>query len=407
MADSVAELLVEGQKRQKHGRWREASELFRTAATRDPSDPRPRLLFAVTLQYLGRLNEAIEIYESLRQTAVSCLALCQLSKLSPTRISAEDERELLKGSNECAAADRSRVFYAIGQVRDSQGRFDEAFEAFAAGAAAERLGLDPEQAQNADYEQIRYAKSVFTSEFLTFHSGAGHRAKPIFIVGMPRSGSTLLAQILSAHSQVRDLGESPALATVTRGKYPYPLFGPKAPDHFRRLAKSYLNGVTGRTVDKALANYRAVGIIHLMFPDAVILHSSRDPADTCLSNFFELFDSGNEQSYDLADIGRLYVRYREMMDHWKAVLPGRVIDVEYEALVADPDDQARWLLEACKLPWDSRCLRFHESKRPVLTASVAQVRRPIFTSSVGRWRAYRKHLGPLFEALGPYAPSDR
>jgi hypothetical protein len=151
-----------------------------------------------------------------------------------------------------------------------------------------------------------------------------------------------------------------------------------------------------------------IGLIHLMLPKAVILHSVRDPVDTCLACYRQLFETANECSYDLADIGHEYVRYREMMDHWASVLPGRVIDVSHEALVADPERQTRWLVtEACGLEWDPACLRFYETKRPVRTASVAQVRQPIFTTSVERWRRYEKHLAPLFEALGPYAPANR
>ena len=155
-----------------------------------------------------------------------------------------------------------------------------------------------------------------------------------------------------------------------------------------------------------LRNYMNVGMIHLMLPKAVILHSVRDPVDTCLACFRKLFQTGNETSYDLTEIGQEYVRYREMMDHWAAVLPGRVIEVSHEAMVADPEGQTRWLItEACGLDWDPACLRFYEAKRPVHTLSVAQVRQPIFTSSIERWRRYEKHLGPLFEALGPYAPA--
>ena len=149
-----------------------------------------------------------------------------------------------------------------------------------------------------------------------------------------------------------------------------------------------------------------IGLIHLMLPKAVILHSVRDPVDTCLACYRKLFLTGHETTYDLTEVGEEYVRFREMMDHWAAVLPGRVIEVSHESLVADPERQIRWLVtEACGLDWDPACLRFYETKRPVRTASVAQVRQPIFTTSVGRWHRYEKHLGPLFEALGPYAPT--
>jgi hypothetical protein len=141
-----------------------------------------------------------------------------------------------------------------------------------------------------------------------------------------------------------------------------------------------------------------------MFPKATILNAVRDPIDTCLACYRQLFATGGETLYDLGEIGAEYSRYAEMMEHWRAVAPGRVIDVSLEAMVASPEDRIRWLVcEACGLDWDSACLRFHESARPVRSASAGQVRQPIFASSIGRWRRYEKHLGPLLEALGPLA----
>ncbi|MFI4974509.1 MAG: sulfotransferase [Caulobacterales bacterium] len=406
MPSSVSELLALGLERSKAGRWHEASEAFRVALARDPTSAPAAFNLAATLQALGRVDEAIEIHERLRGTQLRLDALRALAQLRPARISAADERDMLAAAAGSSGVDRAKTLYALGYVCDSRGRYDEAFDRFAQGARAYRGTIDPEAELAALDWQVARAKSVFTREFIAFHEGAGHRARPIFIVGLPRSGSTLLEQILAAHPRVRALGESPALATVTAGQYPFQLNGEKTPDHFRRLARAYLNGSSARTVDKALGSYTGVGMIHLMFPGAVILHSVRDAADSCLSRFFQLFETGNEASYDLGDLGRGYVRYREMMDHWSTVLPGRVIDVEHEALIADPEARIRWLLEVCGLPWDERCLRFHEARRPVSTASLAQVRQPIFTGSVGRWRFYRRHLGPLFEALGPYAPDE-
>ena len=178
------------------------------------------------------------------------------------------------------------------------------------------------------------------------------------------------------------------------------------------LAKAYLKALrrrgwrdTARPVDKTLENYLHVGAIALMFPRAVILHAVRDPVDTCLSAWRQLFSEGGETLYDLAEIGAEYRLYRQMMDHWARVLPGRVVEVDHEALVADPEARIRWLVtEACGLPWDDACLSFHEAPGVVRTASAAQVRQPIFRTSLQRWRRYEPHLGPLFEALGPYAP---
>jgi hypothetical protein len=327
---------------------------------------------------------------------------------------------------------KTMLHYALGELEELNGDIDAAFAAFAAGNRLKRQtltgevptppdpdigphprALDPAQAAEEHRVAVAFRKAVFTPDFFAEYEGRGHHiAAPIFVLGMPRSGSTLIEQILSSHRRVQGMGEIYALTQATRGQYPLDLFAANPPGHFRGLAEAYFKavhnhgwGAAPRFVDKALHNYMDIGLIHLMLPKAVILHSVRDPVDTCLACYRKLFQTGNETTFDLGEIGGQYVRYREMMDHWTAVLPGRVIDVGHEVLVADPEKQIRWLVtEACGLDWDPACLRFYETKRPVRTASVAQVRQPIFTTSVERWRRYEKHLGPLFEALGPYAP---
>jgi tetratricopeptide (TPR) repeat protein len=393
---------------------------------------------APVLEVLGRLEEAVAFYR--RRSALPAerlSALAGLADLRPDAISASEKAEITEAARS-ADTDleiRTRLYFSLGEIEERLGDTDAAFAAFAAGNRLRRQVLtgqsprpellpieppvrmlDPSQAAELTRSRVAFRKAVFTPAFMAEYAGQGHHiAAPIFIVGMPRSGSTLLEQILSSHRRVQGLGETPALHEVVQGQYPLDLFAPNPPGHFRALAEAYFKamhargwGGAPRFVDKALNNYMDIGLIHLMMPRAVILHSARDSVDTCLACYRKLFQTGNETTYDLADIGREYVRYREMMDHWAAVLPGRVIDVSHESLVADPDRQIRWLItEACGLAWDPACLRYYETKRPVRTASVAQVRRPIFTTSVERWRRYEKHLGPLFEALGPYAPADR
>jgi hypothetical protein len=191
------------------------------------------------------------------------------------------------------------------------------------------------------------------------------------------------------------------------GRFPYPPTAPPDADHFRELGRRYLasqraRGWRGaaRLIDKTLDSRLHVGMILLMFPRAVILHAVRDPVDTGLACYRQLFATGNETLYDLADIGAEIRRCAAMMDHWRRVAPGRVTEVAYEDLVADPERQIRWLVtQACGLPWSEACLRSHETARPVSTASAEQVRRPIFSTSVGRWRRYEAQLGPLRRAL--------
>jgi hypothetical protein len=202
------------------------------------------------------------------------------------------------------------------------------------------------------------------------------------------------------------MGETAALSVVDQH-----LGGPEPQIHWGDLAEAYLSSMrqrgwkgADRFVDKTLENHLRVGMIHLMFPRSVILESTRDPIDTCLSCYRQLFTEGNETLYDLGQIGRAYVRYRRVMEHWERVLPGRVIRVEHEKLVADPEGQIRWLVtDACKLDWDPACLRFHETAGVVRTASAAQVRRPLFSTSIGRWGRFANELEPLLKALGPYA----
>ena len=254
---------------------------------------------------------------------------------------------------------------------------------------------------------MRKIAESFSEELFKTLDGAGHPSiQPIFVVGMPRSGSTLIEQILSAHPDVRSLGETAVLPQLLeRGA---PMADQNA---LRALARQYLEAArargwrgAGRFVDKTLENYLHVGAIALMFPNAVILHAVRDPLDTCLSCWRQLFAQGAETLYDLAEIGAEYVAYRETMDHWRAALPGRVIDVDHEALVAEPERRIRWLVtEAAGLAWNDACLEFHVAGRAAPTASSAQVRRPIFRTSLQRWRRYEAQLGPLIAALGPYA----
>jgi len=274
-----------------------------------------------------------------------------------------------------------------------------------------------------------FAQLVFNEAFLAQHAGLGHPSNlPIFILGMPRSGSTLIEQILASHPQVHGAGEIDAAEkTLVEMRWPYEGYLRQSPDslvqdmprfsppprpanrYFRELGAGYVKALRSqsqraqRITDKMPINYLYIGMIHLCLPQAVIIHSVRDPLDTCLSCYWRPFTSGYETTYDLTLLGRHYRLYRQVMEHWNRRLPGRILEVAYERLVAEPEAEIRRLLAACGLPWNDACLRFHENRRAVGTASLSQVREPIFTRGLGRWRRYEKHLGPLIEALGPYA----
>jgi hypothetical protein len=413
---------------QSLGRWREAAAAYEAALALRPDAAETAFNLAAALAVLGRTGEAIERYR--RLTADPALALRALTALALLDSSAVSDAELatLRRASSDPAVDpdlRTGLLFALGEVLEARRADDEAFTAFAAGNRLkyERLVAaangpagpagHPKAVARDHARALDRLKSMFTPDFIAAHNGGGNAtARPIFIVGMPRSGSSLIEQILSSHPAVQGLGESPALAETLERHRAYDPAQPTDRAYFRDLADAYLAELrargwkaNARPADKTLESFLHVGMISLMFPRAVILHSVRDPVDTCLACYRQLFAAGNETLYDLGQIGAEYVGYRAVMDLWREVLPGRIVDVSHEALVEDPDTRIRWLVtEVCGLAWDPACLDFHRTERSVHTASVAQVRQPIFTTSLQRWRRYERHLGPLFEALGPYAP---
>ncbi len=235
---------------------------------------------------------------------------------------------------------------------------------------------------------------------------------PIFILGMPRSGSTLVEQILASHPQVLGAGELRTLDRLVHQGGGIEALATLQAEDCRRLGERYLADLRSlpagktRITDKMPGNFMYVGLIQLILPHAKIIHTMRDPVDTCLSCFSRLLSVGHHFSYDLAELGRYYRHYRELMDHWRSVLPaGTMLDVAYEDVVDDLEGQTRRMLEYLGLPWDERCLSFHKTVRPVVTASSVQVRRPLYRSGVARWRQYEAHLGPLLAELEGCRPA--
>lgn len=260
----------------------------------------------------------------------------------------------------------------------------------------------------AEVKRFHRIATVFDHGLFERSQGGGDPSPvPIFVLGMPRSGSTLIEQILASHPLIHGAGELPALENVTRS-LPYPECVPSlAADQLARLGQSYLACLPplargqARIIDKYPSNFLGIGLIRLILPNAKIIHTIRDPVDTCVSCYSKLFTSGVNYSYDLAELGRYYYCYSALMNHWRCVLPpGSMLDVRYENVVGDLEGQARRMIEYCGLPWDDRCLMFHASSRPVKTASAAQVRKPLYRSSLQRWRRYEGDLGPLLAELG-------
>jgi hypothetical protein len=266
----------------------------------------------------------------------------------------------------------------------------------------------------------RLQKAVCTREFFATRAGVGcERADPIFIVGLPRAGSTLLEQILASHSQVEgtmELSEIPRLVQQLQGRnsdedqprYPAVLADLTA-EQLRQFGEKYLADTqayrSGKGqgvpffIDKMPNNFRHIGLIHLILPNARIIDARREPMACCFSNFKQLFANGQEFTYSLQDIGRYYRTYVELMQHWDEALPGKVLRMQHEAVVEDLEGSVRRLLEFCGLPFEPACLEFWKTERNVRTASSEQVRRPIFKEGLDQWRNFEPWLGPLKEAL--------
>jgi tetratricopeptide (TPR) repeat protein len=394
--------------------WDEAAAAYqRAVALRDDAIETRRSL-AIVLSILGRIDQAAAQHRRLiDHPSTADWALTRLALLKPAAITDDDLARIVAGARRPDADGETRIglLFALGEVLERRGDDAGAFAAFAEGNRLKRAaligaGVDVERLIGAHAAAARAVATAFTADLLERHKAEGlSTAAPIFIIGMPRSGSTLIEQILASHPDVAAFGEAAALPPLLEHGFV------AGQAETRALARRYLEAMrrrgwrgVGRFVDKTLENYLHVGAIALMFPNAVILHAVRDPVDTCLSCYRQLFASGAETLYDLADIGAEYVAYRGVMDHWRTVLPGRLVDIDHEALVADPEGQIRWLVtEACGLTWNDACLRFYEGARPVRTASSGQVRQPIFATSVARWRRYEAELAPLLAALGPYA----
>jgi len=281
-----------------------------------------------------------------------------------------------------------------------------------------------DRAEASEAAMADFVMRFFDADRLAALAGHGvAEATPIFVIGMPRSGTTLTERIIAAHPRVAARGEIGTVgARLVRRQWPYAWtqataddLPPSAPPdglgpHLGRLAATYLDALRqgdtrhDRLVDKSLDNFLHVGLIHLLFPNARIVEVRRDPVDNGLACFRKNFRTGLEWTYDLAAIGRRYCRYRAVMAHWQQVLPGRVATLQYEALIADPEPVARQLIADIGLDWDPRCLDFHKSRGPVRTASVTQVRQPIYTTSVDTAGQVADMIAPLLTALGPHAP---
>lgn len=373
-----------------------------------------------SLRILGFIDEARAAFEAileLRPTQVE--AHCNLAQFKTYRPDDPHVPQMLSQRHRLESLPdegRIRYWFTVGKMLEDVGRHDESFEAYAQGNRAKHATTPWDEAAHLDLQ--RRIISTFTREKLAGHAlpATAEGPVPVFIVGMPRSGTSLLEQVLATLPGVHGAGEITWLPETLhvengdpgadRGEFPRTLADRSTQDYLR-LGRRYVERLrqlapdATHVVDKLPDNFQHLGLVHLMFPNARIVHAMRDPMDSCFSCYSRLFMGNNlGYSYDLGAVGRYWVSYHELMRHWHAALPaGRILDVPYEAMVSDFEHQARRLVEYLGLPWDDRCLGFHQNRRIVKTASVAQVRKPLYQTSVARWKAYERHLGALLDIV--------
>jgi tetratricopeptide (TPR) repeat protein len=404
-------------------RSEEAIEQNRKIFELDPTKVGALNNIGVALHRLGRLSEADEAYERALLIAPRQVST-HLNLAHLRRFTADDPRlrrleEIAGEMPTLEAGDQISLHFALAKAYEDLNQHEQCFGHLREGNAIKRQQLSYDEGAVLDmFQRIR---TIFTRDLVRQKSGAGDESRvPVFVVGMPRSGTSLLEQILASHSGIFGAGETGSFARAVApfrhpetegGEFPEMVSTLSAQD-LNEIGSAYLNAVQSlapdmaRIVNKLPMNFMFAGLIHLALPNAKIIHARRDPMDTCFSCYSLVFTGNQPFSYDLGELGRYYRGYEALMAHWHEVLPkGVMIDVQYEALVDDIEGQARAMIAHCGLEWEDGCLSFHETERSVRTASSVQVRTPVYRSSIGRWRAYEKFLQPLVEALNPAAPA--
>ena len=402
------------------GRHEDAVNYLDAALERDPAHFPSLLCLGHVLKTVGRQEESIDAY---RRCAAARPdfgeAYWSLANLKTFRFSGSEVREMekqLDGVSGKAEGEDSEIAFsfALAKAFEDRRNYGKAFEYYSRGNARKRprLNYDPIEFQRTNDRII----DVFTREFFEERAGQGcEDDSPILIVGLPRSGSTLLEQILASHSQVEGTAELHyllRLATetgMTRSdgvRYPECMLEMK-PHHFRDLGREYMENTERHRsgaryfTDKMPNNFTGVGFLQAILPNAKVIDARRHPLDSCLGSFKQLFARGQIFTYDLYDLAHCYIQYMRLIDHWNEVLPGKVLTVHYEDVVSDLEQQARRIAAHCGLGWEDGMLRYHETERAVKTASSEQVRQPIYSGSVNLWRRYEGELGELIDYLEP------
>jgi tetratricopeptide (TPR) repeat protein len=417
--DNPEALTLLGQILHETDRYDEAIKVLEQALEATPNNPEALNFYGVALKSVGRLDEARDyILKALKLNSSMFGAYANLNDLVDFSKDIGDELfNRMDAIFEAAANPKADqllpLHFAYAKALDDRGEHVKALEHYVIGGAMKRAQLDYNEAETFGF--FDSICEAFPKEIFANRKFPGiEDERPVFIIGMPRSGSTLVEQILSSHPDVFGAGEVKYLSRALgqlRDRFPslpkYPQMMEKiTPAQLDIVAKNYLvalsNGASDakRITDKLLTNYFFIGLIHLLYPKAKFIHTARDPVDTCLSGFTKLFKDDMPHSYNLTELGRYYRKYRELMAHWDKVLPkGTIHTVVYEDVIADTEKEAKALIAFLGLDWNDKCLEFHKSDRPVKTASVAQVRKPIYKTAVKRWKKYGDGLKPLADAI--------
>jgi tetratricopeptide (TPR) repeat protein len=413
--DMAEALTLKGRALYDSGAIAEAADIYAQAMARKQS-LEAGIGLGNALKDLGRFAEAEAAFDACRAIAPDhFLAYVNLVEVKTFREDSDshvrDMEAALKRVRGLPEEQQIYLHFALAKALDDLGRFDEAGEQMLRGNALKRKATHYSEPDTLGlFERIR---TTFGAETLQAPPSTREES-PIFVFGMPRSGTTLAEQIIASHPEVTGAGETDhmndaVMHAAQKLGFAFPeAIGAMGPAALTDLGADYLGRIAlpnaRRTTDKAPYNFLFAGAIHLALPRAKMIHTIRDPLDTCVSGFSKLFARGNTQSYDLAELGRYYRAYHELMQHWRTVLPaGVILDVRYEDMVSNLEREARRILEFCGLEWDPRVLEFHKTDRTVKTWSAQQVRQPIYASSIGRWRHYETKIGPLIEALGDLA----
>jgi tetratricopeptide (TPR) repeat protein len=402
------------------GDFKESIDVYEAVLEEYPRQPKVWMSYGHALKTRGRHDDCINAYRrAIAMEAALGEAYWSLANLKTFRFSDEDVRAMRQAleRDDLTQDDRLHFEFSLAKALEDQANYAESFAHYARGNSLRRDLHPYESEDNAKF--VRRSKSVFTADFFAARAEAGARAADaIFIVGLPRAGSTLIEQILASHSTVEGTMELPDVpriaAEIVRGNDAKDQVGfahavaALTPAQLRSLGERYLEETrshrkTGKPffIDKMPNNSQYIGLIHLMLPNAKIIDARRHPLGCCLSGFKQHFARGQNFSYDLDDLGRYYRDYVELMANFDAALPGRIHRVFYESMIEDTETEVRRLLSYCGLPFEPACLRFYENERAVRTASSEQVRQPIFRDGMDQWRHFEPWLGPLKQALGP------